>query len=344
VAVASVACDLVTVPDFQTIMRPLLAGFEDGREHTVTSLRNALAEEFDLTPEDLEERLPSGRAKTFSNRVGWATTYLYRCGLIERLGRAHYRITERGQVVLKQNPERVDLRVLAQFPEFNEFRQSRQPKPPAKPELPERAVDDVDDHTPEEQIDTAYAELRAALIAEVLDRILDRSPEFFEQLVLDVLHGMGYGGSYDGASRRLGKSGDEGVDGVIREDELGLDLIYVQAKKWTNPVGRPEIQKFFGALHGQRATKGVFITTSSFTSDAVKYAEGVSPRVILVDGRHLAELMINHEVGITVARTYKLKRIDLDYFVSEDDDDLPSLQPAKEPKGQAEATDADWHS
>lgn len=167
---------------------------------------------------------------------------------------------------------------------------------------------------------TAHRELRAALAIEVLDRVSDQSPLFFEQVVLDVLQAMGYGGSRDDAAERLGQSGDGGVDGVIREDRLGLDLIYVQAKRWTGVVGRPEIQKFFGALHGRRATKGVFITTSSFSREAVEYADGVVPRVILVEGKELAQLMIEHEVGVTVAARYELKRIDLDYFVTDDDD------------------------
>jgi restriction system protein len=170
--------------------------------------------------------------------------------------------------------------------------------------------------------------LRSALAAELLDRVFDQSPEFFEQLVLDVLHAMGYGGSRDDAAARLGQSGDEGVDGVIREDRLGLDLIYVQAKRWKNVVGRPEIQKFFGALHGQRATKGVFITTSTFSKEAVEYADGVTPRVILVDGKELAQLMIEHAVGVTVSREYELKRLDLDYFVTEDDDEPAQPTPS----------------
>lgn len=305
------------VPDFQTIMRPLLVALDDGQDHAIAAVRAHLAAEFKLTEAEMQEQLPSGRAKTFGNRVGWATTYLYRCGLISRPKRSVYKITDRGREVLKQNPTRVDLKVLSQFSEFNEFRQA---KSHSDGDTTPSKIAAASEQTPEEQIDAAYAELRSALAAEVLDRILDKTPEFFEQLVLDMLHGMGYGGQREDAARRLGMSGDEGVDGVIREDELGLDLIYVQAKKWSNPVGRPEIQKFFGALHGQRATKGVFITTSTFTAEAVKYADSVTPRVILVDGKELARLMISHGVGVTVARTYELKRVDLDYFVADDDD------------------------
>jgi restriction system protein len=318
----------MAVPDFQTIMRPLLVTLDDGQDHAITAVRARLATEFNLTEEELEEQIPSGRAKTFANRVGWATTHLYRCGLIARPKRSVYRITDRGRDVLKDNPSRVDLKVLGQFPELKEFRQSKVAGDGAgiDPAAVATSVGATSEQTPEEQIASAYTELRSALAADLLDRISDKSPEFFEQLVLDVLHAMGYGGRREDSVRRLGKSGDEGVDGVIREDELGLDLIYVQAKKWSNPVGRPEIQKFFGALHGQRANKGVFITTSTFTSEAVMYADSVTPRVILVDGKELARLMINHGVGVTVARSYDLKRVDLDYFVV-DDDDLPTVEP-----------------
>lgn len=315
----------MAVPDFQTLMRPILVELSDGQDHANASLRAHLAEYFSLTPEDLAEQLPSGRAKTFANRVGWATTYLFRTGLVERPRRSVYRISGRGRQILEQHPERVDLKVLSQFEEFHEFRQTKQ-SPSNVIQLPKPVVDS--DQTPEEQIAAAYTQLRAVLAADVLDRVHERSPDFFEQLVLDVLHAMGYGGRSEDSVRRLGKSGDEGVDGVIREDALGLDLIYVQAKKWANPVGRPEIQKFFGALHGQRASKGVFITTSTYTSEAMNYAESVTPRVILIDGKELSRLMIDHEVGVTVARKYELKRVDLDYFVSDEDDaDGPAVQP-----------------
>jgi restriction system protein len=298
-------------------MRPLLVSLEDGGDHTIKAIRADLAERFSLTETDIEELIPSGRVTTFQNRVGWAATYLYRTKLIDRPRRAVYRITDRGLQVLEQNPDRVDLKVLSQFDEFEEFRQA---KPTATGGEDPPATTGADEQTPEERIDTAHREMRSALAAELLDRIHDQSPEFFEQLVLDVVQGIGYGGSRDDAAERLCQSGDEGVDGVIREDRLGLDLIYVQAKRWKSVVGRPEIQKFFGALHGQRATKGVFITTSSFSKEAMDYADGVTPRVILVDGKELAQLMIEHAVGVTVARRYEVKRLDLDYFVTDDEE------------------------
>jgi restriction system protein len=305
----------MAVPDFQTLLRPLLAVLEDEDDHPISEIREDLATRFSLDQADLEERIPSGRVTTFQNRVGWAATYLYRTKLIDRPRRAVYRITDRGRGVLSENPDRVDLGVLSQFPELAEFRQAKITSADGEALL---TATSGDEQTPEERIDSAYRELRSALAADLIDRVFDQTPEFFEQLVLDVLYAMGYGGSRDDAVERLGKSGDEGVDGVIQEDRLGLDLIYVQAKRWRNVVGRPEIQKFFGALHGQRATKGIFITTSTFSKEARKYASDVTPRVILVDGKELAQLMIAYGVGVTASHTYELKRLDLDYFVTED--------------------------
>lgn len=295
-------------------MRPLLEVLNDDRDHHVKAIRADLAGRFSLGQADIEEMIPSGRVTTFQNRVGWATTYLYRSMLIERPTRATYRISDRGRQVLAENPDRVDLKVLSQFAEFRDFRELKtadastreSQEATGRPEL-----------TPEERIDSANRELQAALAADLLDRILDQPAVFFEQIVLDVLQAMGYGGTRDDAAQRVGRSGDEGIDGVIREDRLGLDLIYLQAKRWRHVVGRPEIQKFFGALHGQRATKGVFITTSSFSRDAAEYAEGVTPRMILVDGHELTQLMIEHNVGVTISREYEIKRLDLDYFTAD---------------------------
>jgi restriction system protein len=305
----------MTVPDFQSLLRPLLVILDDGEDHAISAVRERLAECFSLSQADLEERIPSGRVTLFQNRVGWAATYLYRTKLSERPKRAVYRLTERGRRVLAENPDSIDLTVLSQFAELAEFRHPKM-KPADGGELPR--ITSGDEQTPEERIDSAYLELRSALAADLLDRVLEQSAGFFEKLVLDVLHAMGYGGSNDGSVEQLGRSGDEGVDGVIREDRLGLDLIYVQAKRWQNVVGRPEIQKFFGALHGQRATKGLFITTSNFSKEAIAYADDVTPRVILVDGRELTELMIDHGVGVATTHVYALKRLDLDYFVTED--------------------------
>jgi restriction system protein len=303
------------VPDFQTLMRPLLEEYAVGGERPIREVRAALASKFALTPEELAARLPSGLAKTFDNRVGWAATYLFRVALLSRPRRSVYAITERGREVLAANPERVDLNVLSQFPEFADFRKPstrrRTKDATAEPAVAETA-------TPEERIEAAYQELREALIAEVRDRIAAMPPAAFEDLVLDVLHAMGYGDGTEHSRLRTGASGDAGIDGVIREDRLGLDVVYVQAKRWEATVGRPVVQGFVGALQGARASKGIIFTASSFSSDARSYAAGVSPRVILIDGERLAELMIDHNVGVSDRETYSVKRIDGDYFGEEE--------------------------
>ncbi len=307
------------MPDFQSMMAPLLEELASGATLSTGELRAVLAARFALSAEDLGERLPSGRQATFDNRVGWATTYLKHTGLLERPARGRYRITERGRKVLAEHPAGINLKVLSQFPEFHEFRAAKGGPRPAAPLPIPGSVDEGS--TPEERIASAYGERRAAVAATLLERIYEQTPDFFERLVLDVLLSMGYGGSGSAGTDLLGRSGDGGVDGVIREDELGLDLIYVQAKRWQdgNVVGRPEIQKFYGALHGQRATKGIFITTSAYSKEAQGFADNATPRVILVDGQQLAGLMIDHGVGVTVTQTYELHRIDLDYFAEEDD-------------------------
>lgn len=313
----------MAVPDFQTLMRPLLALTEDGQEHSIGALREKLAEQFQLSPDDLAARIPSGRVTVLQNRVGWAATYLYRTGLLSRPRRAHYAITGRGRQVLTENPERVDLGVLSQFEEFEEFR-SRSTKPSGgEVAAAPTGQTSLQTETAEDRMHQADRELRTALAAEVLDRVKDQTWEFFEDLVLDVLRAMGYGGPR-GETEHLGASGDGGVDGVIREDALGLDLIYVQAKFWTNTVGRPEIQRFYGALHGQGASRGIFLTTSTFSREAEEFAESATPRVVLVDGQRLADLMIENQVGVTVAETYEVKRVDLDYFVQDEDVSGPS--------------------
>lgn len=299
------------VPDFQTLMRPLLDEYAGGNERPIADVRAALAAQFSLTQEELAERLPSGLAKTFDNRVGWAATYLYRVGLLVRPRRSVYAITDRGRHVLVEHPDRIDLTVLSQFPEFAEFRKARGTRRATAATTPASVTDTA---TPEERMEAAYQELREALIGEVRDRIAAMPPSAFEDLVLDVLHAMGYGDGTEHSRLRTGASGDAGIDGVIREDRLGLDVVYVQAKRWEATVGRPVVQGFVGALQGARASKGIIFTASSFSNDARAYADGVSPRVILIDGERLAELMIDHNVGVSDRETYSVKRIDSDYF------------------------------
>lgn len=301
----------MAVPDFQTLMRPLLALHDDGAEHEIADTRERLAGEFELSEEDRVERIPSGRVTTLQNRVGWAATYLLRSGLLERPRRAHYRITARGREALEQHPARIDLSVLKQFEEFQDFRQTKDSaNGPARQEA--GLADDA--ATAEERIAAGHEELHDALIADVLDRVRESSWEFFEELVLDVLKAMGYGGPEGNVERLGGKGADGGVDGVIREDALGFDLIYVQAKSWQATVGSPDIHRFYGALHGKGASKGVFITTSDFSAEARNFAASASPRVILINGRQLAELMIEHKVGVSVRHSYEVKGVDPLYF------------------------------
>ena len=309
----------MAVPDFQTLMRPLLKEYAAGGERRIGDVREALATRLGLTEQELAERLPSGLARTFDNRVGWAATYLYRVGLLARPQRSVYTITARGREVLAANPGRVDLGVLSQFPEFAEFRKAsgaRRARGGAGVATQESVVTET--ATPEERIDAAYQELRQALIAEVRDRISAVSPTAFEDLVLDVLHAMGYGDGTEDSRLRTGASGDAGIDGVIREDRLGLDVVYVQAKRWEATVGRPVVQGFVGALQGARASKGIIFTASAFSGEAREYAASVSPRVVLVDGERLAALMIDHNVGVSDRETYAVKRVDSDYFGDEE--------------------------
>lgn len=298
----------MTVPDFQTIMLPLLKVAEDGQEHSGHEFLEQLSRYFELSDEDLNELLPSGKQTRFYNRVGWARTYLIKSRLLEMPRRSFYKITERGIDVLKSNPNRIDMNYLKRFPEYIEFKEKENEKEEKE------QVEDVEESTPEENLESAYQEIRDTLALEVLENVMSCSPAFFERLVVELLVAMGYGGSRRDAARAVGQTGDEGIDGIIDEDRLGLDTIYIQAKKWANSVGRPEIQKFVGALAGRRARKGIFITTSSFSSEAVRYASDIDPKVILIDGKRLAELMMDYNIGVNEVTTYKLKRIDSDYF------------------------------
>ena len=301
----------MAVPDFQSLMLPLLQIAGDGKEHSLSDARGRLGAEFNLTQAEQEELLPSGRQSRFGNRVAWAKVYLEQGGLLLSPRRGHLLISDRGREVLKAPPGRIDIKFLGQYPEFIEF---RRPKRDAQALSVPAASEAPDAETPEEALEAAHAKIEASLAAEVLTRVKAGSPTFFEGLVVELLLKMGYGGSRADAGQAIGKAGDEGIDGVISEDRLGLDIVYLQAKRWEGSVGRPEIQKFVGALHGKRAKKGVFITTGSFSSDAAAYVEHIDPKVVLIDGRRLAELMIDFEVGVVTARTFHVKRVDSDYF------------------------------
>ena len=298
------------VPDFQSIMLPLLRLSADGREHSLSEARENLAKEFRLTEVELSEPLPSGRQSRFSNRVAWAKSYLQQAGLVASPKRGYFQVADRGKHVLASPPGRIDIHFLEQYPEFLEFR-SRSDDDSVQPPAPGGSPES---ETPEEALGAAYLRMRAALASEVLARVKAGSPAFFERLVVELLLRMGYGGSRKDAGQAIGRAGDEGIDGVISEDRLGLDIVYLQAKKWEGSVGRPEIQKFVGALHGKRAKKGVFITTGSFSSEAAEYVARIDPKVVLIDGRQLADFMIDFDTGVSTSVTYQVKRVDSDYF------------------------------
>ena len=303
----------MAIPDYQSIMLPLLQLAADQQEHALRETIDALADDFNLTDEDRNELLPSGRQATFHNRVGWARTYLKKAGLLKSTRRGYYQITERGLSVLAEKPTAISAKFLKQFPEFQEFQSaSKKAVPNNGPEEEEESK-----QTPEEILEQAVQSLNDSLAADLVQTIKECSPSFFEQLVVDLLVTMGYGGTRKDAGQTVGRSGDGGIDGIIKEDRLGLDVIYIQAKRWENPVGRPEIQKFAGALQGMRAKKGIFITTSSFTKEAWDYVSRIDSKIILINGHKLAAFMIEHNVGVSPAMTYVVKRIDTDYFADE---------------------------
>ncbi|MFC2015579.1 restriction endonuclease [Chloroflexota bacterium] len=299
----------MAIPDFQSIMLPLLKRAGDRKVHSFRDTVLALADQFGLTDAEREELLPSGRQPTFDNRVGWARTYMKKAGLLTSPSRGNVQITERGIRVLKENPSQIDTAYLRQFSEFLDF---QKPKPKDM-----QGAEPDGGSTPEEEIETVYLSLREGLADDVLDAVRGSSPTFFERLVIDLLVRMGYGGTRKEAGQAVGRSGDGGIDGIINEDRLGLDVVYMQAKRWEHTVGRPEIQKFAGALQGQRARKGVFITTSEFSKAARDYVSKIDSKIVLIDGDTLAELMIDFDIGVTGVATYELKRVDSDYFVEE---------------------------
>jgi restriction system protein len=302
----------MAIPDYQSCMLPLLKFYADGREKAFREAVEALVEEFQLTDGERREMLPSGQQEVFANRVGWARTYLKKAGLLESPRRGVSRITPRGLDVLKTRPERIDANYLDQFEDFKDFRALRHDE--IEEVLP--AIE-ANSKTPEESLESAYQKIRADLTTELMQRLKACSPSFFERLVVEVIVRMGYGGTRKDAGRAIGRAGDGGIDGIIKEDKLGLDAIYIQAKRWENTVGRPEIQKFVGALTGQRAKKGLFITTSSFSSEAEDYVSRIDAKVVLIDGETLAQLMIDHNVGVANVSTYEIKRVDLDYFTDD---------------------------
>lgn len=308
------------VPEFQSFFKPMLEIASDDKEHNLKHTREQLAEIFKLTDEDLSELLPSGTQTKFDNRVAWAKSYFVQAKVFESPKRAHFKITDRGKELLSQGHEQITRDTLSQYPEFVEFiapaKQNEQIESTPLVVVPPE-IDSESSETPEEVFQNAYQNIRNDLVGDLINRIKSNSPDFFEDLVVDLLLAMGYGGSRANAGRRIGKSGDGGIDGIIDEDRLGLDIIYLQAKRWEGTVGRPEIQKFVGALHGNRAKKGVFITTGKFSSEAKEYVKHIDPKVVLIDGRTLANYMIDFDLGTSTTVTYDIKRIDSNYFIED---------------------------
>jgi len=301
------------IPTYEEIMLPFLKHLQDNKEHSLNETHDALANHFQLTEDELRELLPSGQQAIFRNRVGWAKTYMKKAGLVSSSKRAHFQITTRGLELLRTNPTEINGAVLKQYPEFLEFQTTKKPKDKDDASDMHTPVNDSD-KTPEEVLEYAYVKLKTDLSREVLEIVKSCSPAFFEKLVIDLLITMGYGGSRKEAGQAMGKSGDGGIDGIIKEDRLGLDIIYLQAKRWENPVPVREIRDFTGALASKKAKKGIFITTSTFPKSVYEFVSQVEYKIILIDGEHLANLMIDNNVGLSTTNTYTIKAIDSDYF------------------------------
>ena len=304
----------MALPTYQDAMLPVLRSLDDGIARHIGEIVSEVIEGFGLTEADRKEMLPSDQSTVIGSRIGWARTYLKKAGLIEKMpGRGIYKITASGLEVLKRNPAKIDNGLLSEFSGFAEWiKRSNETT-----ETATNVIGNSSDQTPDEALASAYLTLRTELSLEILEKMKSCTPAFFERLVVELLVKMGYGGTREDAGQAVGKSGDGGIDGIIKEDRLGLDLIYLQAKRWEATVGRPELQAFAGALLGKQARKGVFITTSNFSSGAKSYVDTITSNIILIDGEQMAELMIDYNVGVSVAATYEIKRIDSDYFVEE---------------------------
>lgn len=309
----------MAVPDFQKVMLPLLEISQDGHEHSISQVIDLLASKFNLTENDRKELLPSGSQARFDNRVRWARLYLSKAGLLENIARGKFRVTELGLKVLKEKPADINIKFLKQFSQFLDFQNL------SKQDVKQDEVKNIDEdkkydelgQTPEEILEANYQIVRRDLAQELLERIKNSTPRFFENLVVDLLFAMGYGGSRKDAGQAVGQSGDDGIDGIIKEDRLGLDVVYIQAKRWEATVGRPIVQAFAGSLEGQRAKKGVLITTSQFSHEAKEYVNRIEKKIVLIDGERLTQLMLEYGVGVTEKVSYSVKKIDLDYFAEE---------------------------
>jgi len=299
----------MSIPDFQKIMLPLLKFATDNKEHSTQSAYDYISKYFSLNESEKKELLPSGTQTTIENRVGWAKAYLTKAGLLEKTRRSYFKISDAGLKVLLENPKEINIHYLEKFPEFVEFRKVK--KEYATPDTKE-------DLTPRENLEKSFLTIKKNLSIELLKIVKELSPKFFENLVIDLLLKMGYGGSRKDAAEAIGSIGDEGIDGIIKEDKLGLEIIYIQAKKWSSgTVSRPDIQKFVGALEGKRAKKGIFITTSNYSDGAKAYVKNIGTKVVLIDGEQLSNYMVDYEIGVSKEITYDIKKIDTDYFTEE---------------------------
>ena len=301
------------IPDYQSCMLPLLRYASDSQEHQLKDAAQKLAQDFNLTTEEVSEFLPSGQQPVFINRIGWARTYLKKAGLLLSPRRGYFQITDRGRAVVQEDPREINVKYLERFPEFLEFRTGRK-EGSIEDSGSQSEIEQAPTQTPHEALETAYERLRSELAGEILQTLKASDPVLFENIVVELLVKMGYGGSRKDAGKAIGRSGDEGIDGIIKEDHLGLDSIYIQAKRWEATIGRPEIQKFAGALQGQRARKGIFITTSDFSREASEYVSRIDSKIVLIDGKTLARLMIDFGVGVTTVAAYEVKKLDSDYF------------------------------
>ncbi|MFJ4067006.1 restriction endonuclease [Pseudomonas sp. NPDC089996] len=304
------------IPDFQSLMRPVLEAVRDGEAIPLNGLRECIADVFQLTEEERKEQLPSGRQTVINNRVGWTRTYLNKAGLLTIPSKGMVQITDRGRQALANGPSRITVSWLKQFPEFADFHTAKPQATDVLDVIKNGAVEAVET-TPDEQMDEAHQALMQSLAEDLLAQVRAASPIFFEQLVVDLMLAMGYGGSRKEAGKATQATNDDGIDGIINEDKLGLDVIYLQAKRWSNTVHRPEIDKFIGALTRQRARKGVFITTSDFSVGAREAALGLDIKVVLIDGVELARLMVENNLGVSVKQVYEVKQVDSDYFAGE---------------------------
>ncbi len=305
----------MAIPDFQSFFYPFLKFSTDSNEHSLKEVRKYMTEYFSLSDEDKSEKIPSGTQSKFNNRIYWTKSYFIKACLIEPTQRAHFIITDRGKSFFSKFKNGITISDLKEIKEFKEF--TSRTNGGAENSSKTKTIESIHENkTPLEKLEESYLYIQSELANEVLEKIKTNSWQFFEDLVIDIMVQMGYGGSRNKAGETLKRTNDEGIDGIINEDKLGLDIIYLQAKKWKSSggIGRPEIQKFVGALHGQRAKKGVFITTSYFSKKAYDYVKTIDPKVILIDGETLASLMIEHGLGTSTIESYHIKKIDLDYF------------------------------